>query len=54
MNRPDPNMLHSHLPNEVILSIADILTRFPDVNHLSQTCYRLYGILNLCLYQRHV
>jgi hypothetical protein len=34
------------LPNNVILSIADTLTRSPGVNHLSQTCHGLYDTLN--------
>lgn len=44
----------THLPNELISSIADHLDYSPDINHLSQTCRHLYNILNPYLYARNV
>lgn len=44
----------THLPNELIPSIADHLDYSPDINHLSQTCRHLYNILNPYLYARNV
>lgn len=47
-------MVITHIPGELILTIADHLPYCPDINHLFQTCHHLFNILNPYLYARDV